>query len=314
MLLEETKLKNNVYKLWVKGKGMVDNQKKKIFDWMYRQIFDQKELIFDEVLYKALRESIGMDPIDAERFVNVKHKQYWAWLQEILKRDEERGLRPVFTIKDEPSRRIVWFSSDLSKFDTAKQKNCKYLLSTRPDVLKLIDYLNDREYESLSCVVCRLLGAKQVLLTPAKKEHGIDFFAVIPVSSRLHIFGGINAPLRIIGQCKKYNQPVQESSLKDFLTTINDIKQAHRRVYPSVPDWFKSTRGPILGWFIAHSWFQSGAVERANEHGIALSDSKELAEIISMSRIVGSSFPPNERSRLLRNQIKQELISTALPL
>jgi len=281
------------------------SDKQKIFRWLYRSPFPAGILDFDTILNQAARIALGLPSMDADRFVVARGKTYWNWLRQEQDFITGRGLTPIFSIKDDNARRISWYPADIASLKSRKQKLQARLLQTRPYVLRKIDTLDDRKYEALACTICRMLNANKVVLTARGNEGGVDFFASIILPQRSHVLFGAAGPLRIIGQCKFYNDKVQVGEIRDFITTIADVKSY--RLRHLVPTWFQTSRGPIIGWFIGHTGFQSGAEDRAKEEGIILSNSLDLSEIISLSRKFEVFELPQNRARALDDRIQQEL-------
>ncbi len=58
---------------------------------------------------------------------------------------------------------MKWIGINTGKID-AKAK-CRYII--RPELYRLIDGYDARNYEALACVLCQLLGANNIYLTPA---------------------------------------------------------------------------------------------------------------------------------------------------
>ena len=159
-------------------------------------------------------------------------------------------------------------------------------------------------------MICELVGARHVKLTPAGHEGGIDFFAAIDVPARCHVLSGRQNPMRIIGQTKKHSDKVKIGWLKEFLTTIQEVKDQSPSVERVVPAWFRTSSGPIVGWFIAHNGVQSGLATKAQNHGIIVSDTIDLGEIASLSRRLGSLKPMDRKARNLSDRVNS-LISLA---
>lgn len=180
---------------------------------------------------------------------------------------------------------------NLKKNNTKSHLN-REIFFMRPELYKYIDSLNDREYEILACVICKLLGADMILLTPKGNEGGVDFFARIPFSSKAHFLFGVKGPVRLVGQCKKYNTKDNVGHMKEFVTTMNNVYNRSFRLGEILPDWFKMERGDIIGWHISNYGHQVGALDVAKNYGILVSDSKQLIELLCTSKIVRRQKDP----------------------
>lgn len=167
---------------------------------------------------------------------------------------------------------------------------------SRPFVLRKIDAMTDREYEALACVACAAIGGLKTHLTPPGNEGGIDFFATLSIKTQTHVLSAAGTELRIVGQCKKYSLPVAVDKLEQFITTMQNIRHRSERVRRHIPTWFDESRGPILGWVMSHSAFQTGAADEAKNHGIILSDTLDLAELICLSDTFHAALSPPDRA------------------
>jgi len=74
------------------------------------------------------------------------------------------------------------------------------------------------------------------------------------------------------------------------------VRNLNPSIESLVPSWFRSSTGPIIGWLIAHNGVQSGGVTKAKNHGIVISDSVDIAEIIALSRHIDVCLPADARA------------------
>lgn len=49
--------------------------------------------------------------------------------------------------------------------------------------------------------------------------------------------------------------------MKEFPQTLFNVYNQSYRVGEILPSWLKKESGPIMGWYISHNGFQSGALE-----------------------------------------------------
>lgn len=282
------------------------SDKQRILGWLYRREYKTGIWNFQDELKQAAIEALGKDDIDAESYVRAHSRRRWNELTEACDLDAVRGLEPTFVVVDEISMRFRWYTADRTEGLTSKKRRKLILLASRPCILSQIDTLSARDYEALSCVVCRALGANGVKLTSAGNEGGVDFYATIKFPAHSHLSFGAWGPIRIIGQCKMYQSPVSVEKVKAFVETIEGVKKDYAGHYSEAPSWFKSARGPIVGWVIGHSGFQSGAKNWAKDHGIVWADSRDLAEILSQARTYCTENPRRRVEAILSN-IQEEL-------
>ena len=274
-----------------------------IVDWFYEHEFNRAWLDFDDFLVDAVQQIQDRSRSSAEEYASHNSDRLWNDLRQQIAEDNTRGLYPTFSEITAGVKRLFWhpyfFPSGLSKGD--RQKRIR--IRSRMHVLKMIRTLSPVQYEALSVLACKYSGSTNFSMTPEAGEFGIDFFAAIPAIGKSHLFDGGTGPLRIVGQSKKHSKKVPRDRLQQFTSALNSVHQRSEDVRNLIPRWFLLQRGPIIGWFIAHNGLQSGARDFANRFGIMHSDSRDLAEIITMSRAWQPSDGVNAPVELMRHEI-----------
>jgi len=195
-----------------------------------------------------------------------------------MKEDRASGRSPLFEVFDYTSKRLVWPPARNSTSHPLKKLNRR--LISRPTYLRSIDKLSPREYEALPCTIIKLTGSRYVHLTPPGNEWGVDFFGSIENPSQLSVFNGTRSPIRIVGQCKKYESKLEVKEVKEFSRTLEALRNRNPLLEKHVPIWFRTITGPIIPWLVCHSAAQSGALALAKDEGIIVSDSIDLAECL----------------------------------
>ncbi len=280
-----------------------------IIDWYYEQDFDRSWLDFDDHLVSAIQHSRTVSQMDAERFATNNSNRLWNQFRLRIESDRQRGFYPTFSEVAAGVKRLFWlpmfFPPKLAKVDRHKRTRIR----SRTHITQTIRSLSPVQYEALSLLACKLSGASHYGITPAANEFGIDFFATIPSLGRSRLLDGGMGPVRIVGQSKKHAKEVERGMLQRFASILSSIRERSEDVRDLIPTWFASERGPIVGWFVAHNGLQRGAKYYANRQGIIHSDSRDLAEVITMSR----AWQPSEGVRapveLMRREI-DELLAT----
>lgn len=273
------------------------SENQKIFNGLYRTKYEDKEYYFEEILKDSILKTITDDTLKAETMAMSKVNRLWNQYQQQYVDDISNGIVPLFTIVNGYEKKVRWIG------DSTVSGVRRDFYKIRPELYKYFDVLNDREYEVIACVICELLGADKVSLTASGNEGGVDFFARIPFSKKSHFLFGIKGPLRIVGQCKKYVNKDNVGHMKEFVTTMNNVYNKSYRVGEILPEWFKLEKGDIIGWHIANSGHQAGALDVAKNYGILVSDTKQLVEIICTSKIIRKQREP---IKFLRNLLKEE--------
>jgi hypothetical protein len=269
-------------------------EKPRLLRWMYRIDYPLGPIEFRDLLGRGAETVLGKSAADAAAYAEANLSGIWNYLLRAQNLDHQRGLHQIFRVEDGVAKRLRWCPSP----DSATSKNSREVLRLRSRhlILAAIDQLNDRQFEALGCVASSVAGANQTLLTPHGNDKGVDFYATIVNPTRSHIFSGSLHPFRIVGQSKKYSSAVGVDKVNQLAKTLDYIRHASIKIIGTVPTWFRSADGPIVGWIIGDSGFQSGARDTARDHGILLSDSLDIAELFAMSRSSSDVLPATARA------------------
>lgn len=280
----------------------------RVLNYFYRLPYTSTVIDFQDLLINTFINVLKLDKLTAEAYASRHLKVYW---NELIKQQEEneiRGIKPLFTIVDDTLKKVSFDHLNLLDTMPFRQKIVNSLLRARPLILDKIDLLNDREYEALACFVCELLGANNIKLTPPGNEGGIDFLATIKFTERSHYLFGVKGPIRIIGQCKKYSTKMQVDKVKEFITTLQEVKNQNPSVERIIPNWFRTSTGPVIGWIISHTGFQSGSLSKSQCHGILMSDSIDIAQLISLCNKYYITETPHMRASKLKICVQEALV------
>jgi len=240
--------------------------------------------------------ALGKNRVDAEAFVETNLKRYWNWFLEELDSQRSRGITPYFSVANSKAKSFAVRHEELVLSADAATSRRGELYRSRPPFLTQIATLTDRQYEALSCLTCRHIGAANVHLTPPGSEGGIDFVATIRLSSQSHIFSSAGRDFRVVGQSKKYGTKVTVDRIDQFLRTMENVRSRSTRVSAHLPAWFDVSAGPIVGWIIAHSGYQSGSADEAKKHGLVLSDTLDVAESLTLAESFHAAATPVARA------------------
>lgn len=278
------------------------SEKKKILVALYRTEVAHGNIDFRRMLSSLAESALQRNRADADAFADANLRKYWNWLRKEADTHAARGLTPFFSFASGGAHSISSACHALTASPDAECQLRGTRALSRPFVLRQIDAMTDREYEALACVVCSAIGSPKTHLTPPGNEGGIDFFATLSIKTRTHVLSAAGAEVRIVGQCKKYASPVAVDKLEQFITTMQNVRHRSERVRRHIPTWFDESHGPIVGWIMSHSGFQTGAADEAKNHGIVLSDTLDLAELICLSDSFHTALSPSDRA----NQIISE--------
>lgn len=245
-------------------------------DGLFRLMPEPGVYAIEALVTKAIQRQKPQLELSDEEAAYRYRLDFWNRLSIRQNALTTRGLTPQFLEVDPSQRLLKW--NDSKNFLTA----CK--VKIRPKVLDFLDYLSDREYEYACGVACEFAGAELTYVTPPGNEYGIDFVSIIPAYGRSSVICAGKEGLRIVGQSKKYTAKIPREKVMLLAESINMIKNRKPEITRLLPGWFFSSRAPIAGWIVGHSGFQSGCTQHAADHGIILSDSLELADILSAPR------------------------------
>ncbi|MGP8438932.1 restriction endonuclease [Paraburkholderia fungorum] len=256
---------------------------------------------FRALLANLAASALGKDRPQAETYADANLRRFWNWLKEAIDDHRRRNLSPYFVIPQPSSFALACGAQHLSQFADPESQVAGRYSRLRPHLLRQIDRLSDRQYEALAGIACRSLGASNFYLTPAGNEGGVDFFATLAISKSDNAPSSLGHELRVVGQCKKYKTPVPVDRVEGFLQTMSNIRHRSARVASHIPTWFNESNAPIVGWIISHQGFQSGSSDEAKQHGLFLSDSVDLAEILSRCKIMDADKSPSIQLTLLKD-------------
>jgi hypothetical protein len=281
-------------------------EKPNLLKWLYR-LEEDGSFGMRTLLQRGAEAALEKDKMEAEAYAEANVNAFCKYVIAAQDEDERRGLSRVLTVVDPATYVFRWYSESNNLDSRRRRKLLR--LRRRPAFLNMIDALTSREYEALACVAMNAAGASKISLTPPGNEGGVDFFALLPTPGKCHLFGGGANPVRVVGQSKKYSQAVQVDKLKEFLTTLQEVKhRGEPKTEKIVPPWFHGVRGPIVGCVIAHSGYQSGATSRARNHGVITADSLDVAEMLAMTKIFPEETDAAAQTRMCLEQLRAYLL------
>lgn len=280
------------------------SESKKFKSWLVR-LDPSGAFSLDRLITKFAQDVLGKDAMDAEAYAQANLNRRWSDVLALHDELKQKGAAPLLVDVDSSARTGKYLAMHPGHGALPRFRIIR--CGSRSSLLRGIDALNNREYEALACVVSSCAGADKVHLTPPGNEGGIDFFALIRNPAHCHVFSHSRSPLRIVGQCKKYSGPVGVDKVRQFIQTISSVCNQSPLTEAHVPTWFRSASGPVVGWIVGHNGFESGAHTLAQNHGIVLSDSLDLAEICAQSRRFPSPSESPDYSALLKERVLKVL-------
>lgn len=280
------------------------SNKDRILMWFDAHPLPIGSLVFDEVLDLAVNEALGLSGSDVSAFCMRHMKRYWSDYVQRIGECRRQSIYPHIHVIDHDSRRFEALYSHLLRIQSKRSSRLAGRLRLRPSLHKMLNGLNDREYEALCCHACMVSGAKEVSLTPKGNEGGIDFFALFEVPQ-----GYLNCTslgkVRIVGQAKLHNTRTPVGHIRDFNDTLNDVRKRSDSIVDLIPSWFKRSSAPIVGWFVCHAGFQEGSLSKARSNGVLLFDSRTLVEMIALAPTTAPEMSGSIISEKVADHCKQ---------
>ncbi len=257
--------------------------KKELVDRIFLSV-EKRRFSLEEALTNVLFE-YGLDRIDSEYEARRLVSQCWSVVRERIKEEESKGLYPTMEIIDEMRFELGTFTERVEGASN-KEKIVKIRLKQRAHISDLIDKMSAQQYEIFGAALCYLSGAGEDFAkrTRLSGDENIDFVALMPLNGRTHLFPSGKNRVRLIGQCKKWGSKTQKKDINLMAETITKVVNLNPDLSEVLPSWFVSSEGPILGCFVSHRGYQSGAKIEAQRHGFVLADSRDLTEIVCLSK------------------------------
>jgi hypothetical protein len=280
---------------------------KEVTKRIFRRTYQKRLLKVDEAVSLVAPNVLGSDQIKADWYAERNKRRVWKKLVDRIDDERGKGLYPTFTIVDTDRYQVAWFPK-LRESDDSSLKQKKIRLTHRGRILDHLDSVTSRDYEAIGCVVCMLSGATKWHLTDLGNEYGIDFLALLPAYGKHHLFPHACKQVRIVGQSKKWGDPIKRDQVGLLADTLNNIRYKNKDIHEKVlPHWFISAKGLLVGCMIAHSGSQSGGYERAHDHGIIMADSRDIAEIIALDQTWDIGGGPESAVEFLNQETNKVL-------
>ncbi|MDG3041217.1 restriction endonuclease [Roseicyclus marinus] len=254
----------------------MSSMKGAIVNAVFRLPPTEGEIAIDALCLRALKKLNGRVTLSDEEYISRFKKTLYSALKESDLQHSDQGGMPTFEYTDNTLLKLRW--NILSHTDRRQRAK----MERRAAAIDWIDGLkDDRHYEYLGGLLMRKLGASRIHVTPKGNEFGIDFLAIAPAFSRSGMFLSKGRGVRIVGQSKYYSQPVTRDKVQAFNDVMNSIRNNKEELINVLPSWFRNSPAPLIGCFVAHSGYQSGARKSAEQNGYLLLDTRAAGEIVS---------------------------------
>lgn len=171
--------------------------------------------------------------------------------------------------------------------------NKRYIFSeVRNDFLSWLVNISPYKFEALCKKILELEGCKQVQVTPASADGGIDFYGIKEIiiydDYEPTIFQKVE--VLIIGQAKKYTNTLQIEELRSFMGSIELMKHGNLKNAPNFLPVLSDNisykpLSPIMLIFITSADAHQSVKDVASWTGIRLITGKELIDILYKNRL-----------------------------
>jgi hypothetical protein len=252
------------------------SKKSEIIDMIFRLPPMDNEVAIDSLCIECLRVFNGSVNFSDEEYISQYRRTLFSSLRQIDSDHVRNGGLQTFEYFENKGLRVRW------RTQSASDRRLKRKIERRAAAISWInDLKDDRDYEFLGGLIMKKLGATKLHVTPRGNEFGIDFLAITPAFSRSNIFLSADRGVRIVGQAKYYSHPVPREKIQAFNDVMNSIRSNKQELTGVLPAWFRSSPAPLIGCFVAHNGYQSGARTSAEQNGYLLFDTRGAGEVIS---------------------------------
>jgi hypothetical protein len=270
-----------------------------VVDMIFRLPPMNNEVAIDSLCINAIMKSNGKVTLADEEYVSKYKKTLFSKLRDCDYEHVRQGGLQTFEYLERSGLRVRWIIH--SDFD----RRLKQKIERRAAAISWINDLNsDRNFEYMGGLLMKKLGASQVHVTPKGNEFGIDFLAIAPAFSRSNIFLSAERGVRVVGQAKYYSSAVSREKIQAFNDVMNSIRNNKAELTSVLPAWFRSSPAPLIGCFLAHSGYQSGARTSAEQNGYLLFDTRSAGEVLTCVGKMDHIRSENEVSKHLWNELK----------
>jgi len=183
---------------------------------------------------------------------------------------------------------ILIRSDKLSNFEEPKSAYSR--IEWWKKIRSAIQNLTWLEFENLAKYILKENGIVDICITDSTNDQGIDFYGFFKFQTgdfkkRFHK----ELVFRILGQVKfsNSNNGVSHQKVSSFATEIKKLRGGIGRSYfKGLSDEFLSSPHPVVGIFIANSYYPPKARNFANEFGIIIWDGTQISQDLSSNLFI----------------------------
>lgn len=256
-----------------------------IIDQIFWKTHSDRFISLETEITDVVTSLNGGDRISAENYSDRNKPRIWNEFVKRIDEEKRKNLEATFSVVDSDRLLLSW-DLYVNADDNADLVEKKLRLQVKGALLRFFNdksNIGSRQYEALGCLICELSGASKWHLTPSGNEFGIDFVALVPSVGNTHLFPSTSNQIRVVGQSKRWTSRVKREKVDYLANRLDYIRKRSHHVDRVLPAWFQAARGAIVGCMIAHSGTQSGGHIIANDQGIIISDTRDIAEIVALS-------------------------------
>jgi hypothetical protein len=155
---------------------------------------------------------------------------------------------------------------------------------------QLIRKLNWRDFELLATEILRVNGLTEIRITQSKNDQGIDFYGYYNFNSKRHLNRLENdIRFRVVGQVKHSanRNGVSHQKIASFGTELTKLRKLNSNNYfVNLDEAFLLCPYPIIGIFIANSYYPNKAEDFGKEYGMILWEGVQISQDLATSLFI----------------------------
>jgi hypothetical protein len=159
--------------------------------------------------------------------------------------------------------------------------------SSMKDLLKSLSW---REFELLARQILLQNELRDIVITKATNDQGIDFFGYYKYPNTRYIKRLPNELIfRVVGQVKHSSSDsgVDHAKISSFGTEILKLRKMNNSSYfQNLDEKFLTSPYPVIGIFITNSYYPRKSIDFANEYGIVFWDGTQISQDLATPEII----------------------------
>jgi hypothetical protein len=260
-----------------------------------------------KLILKEIKD-LSLDKIDLEKYCYEKLKKHFPKLSEFQLTDENQvllkktkfyinkwieeckkeGIIPAYEFNEFPEYLLIRYSIKYKEGSRISE-----LRKQKKALIQAINKISWQKFEYLCKYILEQKGIHPIQLT-TKSQEGIDFCGLFNMGN--YLTSGLipaNFKIRVIGQVKHFSSKISPTLIRSFHTYYLSVQRGDQNVVRKLPNWFVSTKSPILSIFMTTSSYTRRAINYAEQEWIILKTGEQIAEDLIKSSDTNKWFLEN---------------------